>query len=273
MRMRPRVTVIIPTYNAARTLPKALESLQAQTVEDWECIVTDGGSSDMSYNIARAFGERDPRIWAMRVDGPSGRCAGRARAVNAAASRAGGEYVANLDADDYYLEDFLEKACRALDRTPSVSGVYSHFIEWHEADSVKRIHRCPEFERDALVRGNYIAFSTLVVRGEMRLSAAWEPIADWELLLRLSRDRPLLLLPEILSVRRFHAAQVSRGLGGARTILRKLLLPYLEGGFVNGMLAAFGQAKSIGWHLAKGRSRTFEYFRSYDEGSANEEKI
>ena len=90
-----RVDVIVPCYNYARFLPEALESVLAQTHQDWECIVVDDGSTDDTYEVARRFGERDARIRAVRQDN-----AGPAAARNHALRLGSGEYVQLLDADD-----------------------------------------------------------------------------------------------------------------------------------------------------------------------------
>ena len=61
--MTATVDVVIPCYNYARFLPEALESVLAQTHQDWECIVIDDGSTDDTYEVARRFGERDARAF------------------------------------------------------------------------------------------------------------------------------------------------------------------------------------------------------------------
>ena len=60
--MRPKVSVIVPCYNQARYLPRAIASLQAQTLEDWECIIVDDGSTDNTSEVAANMALRDTRI-------------------------------------------------------------------------------------------------------------------------------------------------------------------------------------------------------------------
>ena len=202
---RPRLSVIVPAFNAARTISQTLKSLQAQTMTDWEAIVVDDDSDDMTYNIARAFGERDPRIWAVRLP----HNIGAAAAVNRGMQCASGRYYAVLAADDYWLEDFAEKTVSILDATVNVSGVYTDYIEWDEAAGIKRVHRVPVFDYDLLARGDFVNFSALVTRSPPWLDPKWNPVADWDCLLRLTKDRPLVRLARILAVRRFHSGQVS----------------------------------------------------------------
>jgi glycosyltransferase involved in cell wall biosynthesis len=98
----PRVSIIIPAYNAAALLPQTLDSIVAQTYRDWEAIVADDGSTDETAAVAR---DRDPRILCVR----SARNRGVGGARNLAFSRARGELIALLDADDTWLPEYLER--------------------------------------------------------------------------------------------------------------------------------------------------------------------
>ena len=60
--MKPKVSIIIPCYNQAMFLPEAIASLQAQTLEDWECIIVDDGSTDNTAETAANWALKDPRI-------------------------------------------------------------------------------------------------------------------------------------------------------------------------------------------------------------------
>lgn len=242
------LTVIVPTYNAARTLPDTLRSLQEQTFTDWEAIVVDSGSTDTTYNIARAFGERDPRIWAIGLPLRYS----RAEAFNVAMKCAAGLYVANLDADDYWLPDFVDRCLSTLRNGPPAAGVYTDFIEWYEAIGIKRIHRCPSFDRDRLAQGNFVPFSSTVFHRPVFMDPDWEPVADWDAMLRVTRRRRLVHLSEILSVRRLHAGQWSANLGGARMMFKRLLLPYRYAGLADATRAALHCLSGAVWHIIRG---------------------
>lgn len=247
--MRPRLSIVVPVYNGARTLPKTLERLQDQTMADWECLVVDDGSTDRSYNIARAFGELDPRIAAYSLMANFG----AANAVNFGMRMAAGRYTMALAADDYLLEDAAEKFVRALDESPAAPGAYSDWINWYEADGIKDIHRAPDFSRDLLRRGDFINFSALVVRGPVWLDPDWNPVADWDYLLRLSRDRQLVHIREVLGVRRIHPAQVSVGLGGPGMMMKRLLLPYRYDTFPGATRTALKRLRDSVWEISRRR--------------------
>ena len=95
----PRVTVITPAYNATLYLPAALESALQQTVQDFEVIVVDDGSTDGTFEVAAEFARRDPRISVIRQEN-----GGIGSARNAALRTARGEWIALLDSDDMWLD-------------------------------------------------------------------------------------------------------------------------------------------------------------------------
>ena len=98
--MTPRFSVIIPAYNAAATLARAIESVQKQTWPAHEIIVVDDGSTDHSARVAAGFGAA-----VTLVQQPN---AGVSAARNAGARVASGNWLAFLDADDWYYPDRLK---------------------------------------------------------------------------------------------------------------------------------------------------------------------
>lgn len=109
----PQVTVIVPMFNAHRTVARALSSVFAQTYRRFEVIVVDDGSTDDSVAIVREqFG--DVRVITQANAGPSA-------ARNRAASNARGEYLAFLDADDQWHRRKLELQVSAFERFPNAA--------------------------------------------------------------------------------------------------------------------------------------------------------
>lgn len=115
----PMVTIGIPVYNAARTLPATLRSVFAQTVSDWELILVDDGSTDGSLAIMHAI--RDPRV---RIYADGTRCTLAPR-LNQIARLARAPYLARLDADDLMHPERLEKQLAFLEAHPDVDVVGS----------------------------------------------------------------------------------------------------------------------------------------------------
>ena len=116
----PRTSVIITSYNYARYLPPAIESVLAQTDRDFELIVVDDSSSDDSAAVARSYS--DPRVHV--VVQPHG---GLPAARNTGLRIARGRYIAFLDADDIWTPDKLARQCDLLDRQPNTGLVYTRF--------------------------------------------------------------------------------------------------------------------------------------------------
>lgn len=100
--MRPMFSVVIPCFNAATTLPETLASLLAQTVQNWEAVLVDDGSSDLTCDIIVNAAAADPRLRLVRNPrkGPSA-------ARNHGVSLAQGDIIAFCDADDIWAPQKL----------------------------------------------------------------------------------------------------------------------------------------------------------------------
>lgn len=114
----PLISVIMPVYNAEEFLPQAIESVLGQTLQDFEFLCVDDGSTDGSLDILKAYAEKDSRVIVLQQ---KNQFAGVAR--NNGMAHARGQYYAFLDADDYYLPEFLET-------------LYGH-VTAHDLDLVK----------------------------------------------------------------------------------------------------------------------------------------
>lgn len=115
------VTVVIPAYNAARTLGETLTSVMRQTVPAAEVIVIDDGSTDGTADVANAFG--DVRL--IRQDN-----AGPGAAANSGASAATGTVLAFLDADDLWTENAIASHLALLDSDPAIDGTAGYMEEF-----------------------------------------------------------------------------------------------------------------------------------------------
>ncbi|MCA9755448.1 MAG: glycosyltransferase [Candidatus Eisenbacteria bacterium] len=114
----PTVSVLLPVRNAASTLPRALDSLLAQTFSDFECVVVDDGSDDGTPDVLSAYVRRDDRIRTRRIE-PSGIVA----ALDLAARSARGTLLARQDADDVSLPERFDAQVEFLRRRPEIGLV------------------------------------------------------------------------------------------------------------------------------------------------------
>ena len=115
--MKPKFSIIIPLYNKAPYIRKALESVAAQTFTDWECIIVNDGSTDNS--MERIRGLEDERI---RVISQTNMGVAAARNNGVAASA--GEYICFLDADDWWEPEFLAEIDKLIAAYPD-AGIYA----------------------------------------------------------------------------------------------------------------------------------------------------
>jgi glycosyltransferase involved in cell wall biosynthesis len=100
----PIVSVVIPIYNAQKTIVQAAESVLSQTFTDYEVIFVNDGSTDNSLALIEQVKENNPQVKITIVDQPNG---GAAKARNEGMRIAKGEYIAFLDSDDYWVSNKL----------------------------------------------------------------------------------------------------------------------------------------------------------------------
>jgi glycosyltransferase involved in cell wall biosynthesis len=211
----PRVSVIIPAYNAERFLLEAVQSTLNQTFKDIECLIVDDGSNDRTATILKELARRDARVRPIRI--PHG---GIVKALNAGLREARGELIARMDADDICLPDRLEKQVRFLDEHPAYVVVGSMVMLVDPLNStlweipVKADHDQIEVE---LLRGNgwAIFHPTAVIRKQAMLDVgAYRPEYQWsedlDLFLRLGEVGKLANLQEPLLRYRQHFSSVNK---------------------------------------------------------------
>ncbi len=124
----PLVSVVTPVFNRARFIGKAIESVQRQTLSDWEYVIVDNGSTDGTTDVVREYMKSDPRI--RLVDNNRNVIA---LSLNLGVRAASGKYIAQLDSDDEYLPHTLEKMTTALDTNPTWGLAISYYELMDEA--------------------------------------------------------------------------------------------------------------------------------------------
>lgn len=118
-----KFSIIVPLYNKAPYVRKALDSIVSQTFKDWECIVINDGSSDNSLEVVKNFFD-EFKIYDLRfkiVDQPN---SGVAVARNNGVKESKGEYLCFLDADDWWEPTFLEEMDKLIKEYPN-AGIYA----------------------------------------------------------------------------------------------------------------------------------------------------
>lgn len=123
------VSVIIPCYNGEEFLAQALQSVQWQTYENWECILVDDGSTDRSAAIFKAFEQSDSRFRYLLQQN-----AGPTVARNAGVSASRGEYIQFLDDDDLLLRGRFEVCANLMQGNPDVDVVNTEYVCFREGE-------------------------------------------------------------------------------------------------------------------------------------------
>lgn len=125
----PAVSVVVIFRDEERFLAEAIESVLAQTVDDWELLLVDDGSTDHSTGIARSYAEGRPdRI--RYLDHPGHANRGMAASRNRGISEARGRFVASLDGDDVWRPTKLAIQLDALGRHPGAAMTYGPLLRW-----------------------------------------------------------------------------------------------------------------------------------------------
>ncbi len=190
---RPRVSVVIATWNRSHSVREAIASAQAQTLDDLEVIVVDDGSDDDTEAVLAGISHFDARVRYLRKE-RGGVC----RARNAGLAAARGDYVAFLDSDNTWRPEFLSSMVAAMDR----GGWDLAHAALQMARDSKITYRAVEGSRASLLMGNYIDLNVLLVRRTLlnRIGGFDESLrraVDYDLILRLADQADLHLVKVI----------------------------------------------------------------------------
>ncbi len=216
MTKTPLVSVVIPTYNRAGLLTEAVESVIAQTFQDWELIVVDDGSTDSTKERIARFD--DTRI---RYLGQDNRGVSHAR--NRGAEMARGAWIAFLDSDDLWKPRKLQRQMERLQANSNYRLCHTDEIWFRDGRRLnqKKIHR----KRGGWIYEDCLRLCVVSPSSILLTRSVWErfggfdekfPVCeDYELWLRLSCRLPFLHVAEPLLVKRGgHADQLSRSRWG-----------------------------------------------------------
>lgn len=198
---RPRVSVIIPVYNAERYLAEAMDSVFAQDEESLEIIVIDDGSTDGSADVAKSYGSRVRYHW------QPNRNLGVSAARNKALEFARGEYLSFLDADDIWVENKLALQFAALDEDPDLDMVFGVVQQFYSPDLSEEQRGQVRYANEVIP--GYIAGTMLISReafdrvGPFATTFRVGEFIDWY---AKAKDCGLKerMLPDILLRRRIH---------------------------------------------------------------------
>ena len=162
----PLVSIVIPTYNHAKFIGKALKSVLDQTYENWEAIVIDNQSIDQTSKILSNY--TDPRIKCFKInnDGVI------AKSRNLGIKEAKGEWIAFLDSDDWWTKDKLEVCLSKICKNVDFIHHATEYVNKSKSFLTKKIIKGREFKKPILndlligtiTKGSQISNSSVIVR-------------------------------------------------------------------------------------------------------------
>lgn len=275
------VSVIIPSFNHAKYIGAAIESVIAQSFQDWELLVIDDQSSDESVEVARSF--KDPRI----TVGVNDQNLGTYETENRGLELAKGSLIAILNSDDYWHPAKIERQVDVLSRHPEIQFCYargglanevgevidldSHHGRW----PTDEVHDILPFE---LLENRVLASSLVFRAGAIRFDGSLRYSGDWVAMLELSRRGLAGFVGEPSTFWRLHAGQahrVSPGVVAEEIRIRRAILgdpnlwnaPHSDPRKIELGLARCALALNAVCHLAgdrRGASEALRLARRYD---------
>lgn len=187
---KPQVSIILPTYNRALTLPRAIDSVLNQTCKNLELIIVDDGSTDNTKKIVKEYQQKDKRVIFLE----NKKNLGAAKSRNKGIKISSGKYVAFQDSDDEWMPTKLSVELDIFSRHKDVGLVFSN------AKKTKRIPIKNKTEEtmlsgesltNKLLLNNFIDIHVLIKKDCLIQSGFFDEylprFQDWELWIRLSK--------------------------------------------------------------------------------------
>lgn len=227
----PKVSIVIPAYNAMAFLPQTVDSILAQTWQDYEVVIINDGSQDNILTWSQTL--IDPRIRVFSQDNK-----GLAGARNSGIQHSEGEYIAFLDADDLWQPTKLEKQVQLLDQQPSIGLVYTWVASINELGMITgRVfqhtdrghiwstlitHNIVECGSNALVRRRCFD------RHGLFDTSLRSYVEDWDMWLRIAQTEEFDVVQEPLVMYRQHAASASQNWSAMEASFQQVIAKAFE---------------------------------------------
>ena len=211
MQNKPLVSVIMNCLNCEQYLRDAIDSVYAQTYDNWEIVFWDNGSCDKSSEIAKSY---DSKLKYFRSEETSILGAARVSAVG----RAKGEYFAFLDCDDIWFKDKLNKQMKIFFEDGEDLGlVYGRCEVLYQNKNEKIISKGPLVEGsifENLVKENFIPFVSVIVKSNVFHASGGFPMSikhstDYWLFLKIAKNYRVRALQEVCCTYRYHSNNLS----------------------------------------------------------------
>lgn len=227
MTNKPIISVMMPTYNNAKYIVQAIESIYAQNYDSIEIIVVDDGSTDNTKEIIKQY--KDIKYFYIEHKGiPFAR--------NVALKNSKGEYIAFCDSDDYWLPNKINKQMQYFEEHPDCEIVFTKYENFFENENLKTNERAAYEKKVEDVFKQYLP-SSIVKKSLFDKYGCFDEnfnvSEDTEFLYRIFKKGIKVnnIIPEVLYIRRIHGKNVS--LKYSTDTLKKHIATILRKGFLN----------------------------------------
>ncbi len=208
MIVRPRVSIVTPSFNQAPFIERTLRSVLDQQIEGLEYVVCDGASTDETVDILRRYTGRVR--WVSEPDH------GQADAVNKALRMTSGDIIGWLNSDDVYFPGSIAYVVRYFEEHPEVDIVYGDACHIDERDEVLEQYYTEDWDFERLKDVCFVCqpsvfFRRRVVERFGMLDASLRYCMDYEFWLRVGEKTPLVRLPSTIAGSRMYRANKTLG--------------------------------------------------------------
>lgn len=184
---KEKVSIIVPMYNAEKFIEKTIESVLAQTYQNWEMLIMNDVSTDNSLAIVSLYAKKDERIKIVNTEKNVGVVKGR----NFLIDLASGKYIAFLDADDYWHNEKLEKQIKFMkEKNASISCTEYTRVKENE-EKINDVIIKEEISYNDMLKNNYLGCLTVMYNAEKigkRYFKELEKNEDYVLWLEIVKD-------------------------------------------------------------------------------------
>ncbi|MEM9507402.1 MAG: glycosyltransferase [Cyanobacteria bacterium P01_E01_bin.35] len=194
-----KISVVIPTYNAEKTILTTVNSVLQQTYQDLEIIVINDGSSDRTEEILATIKDSRLKVYTFANEGLS-------QARNRGIDLATGDYISFLDADDCWKEDKLADQLLALEKYPQAGLAYSWVYFQYETEANSYADTSGYFMGDVygdlllknfLHNGSNALIKTAIIRETGYFDPELKAAEDWDFYLRIAVRYHFVLVPKV----------------------------------------------------------------------------
>lgn len=206
------VSIIMPVHNGQKFITKSIESVLEQSYENWELIIVNDGSTDLTEEIVIKFQNLTNKVkYFYKVN------EGQVKATNFGILKSNGDYVAFLDSDDLWESDKLNKQVNFISKNKNIDFLYAKYNsidEYGNLLSTNNSHGSLNHHEDLLKRC-FIGRLTVMVKKSILVELDLfdeflHSTDDWDMWIRISKKFQLSFLDEVVASYRIHPQSMSK---------------------------------------------------------------